>query len=133
MCSTSTGDGSANDARELAVAAFDLVILLARDARVAAALQRDAPVVHLDAHLFARYTRQLGGHDERVGGLAQIDGRRPALGAGRGQPLEPMLNRQQVAERIPACKGHGNDGSTRPGGPVGAGSAGEPHAESRVV
>ena len=71
--------GQGEGARELAVPALDLVVLLAGHARVAAALQRDAAVVHLDAHLVARQARQFGGDDERVGGFAQVDGRRPAL------------------------------------------------------
>ena len=75
-------------AHELAVAALDLVILLARDARFAAALQRQPVVVHVDAHLLARQARELGGEDERVGRFAEIDGRRPALRAVRRQALE---------------------------------------------
>ena len=88
------------------MAAFDLMVLLARHAGVAAALQRESAVVDFDANLFARQARELGGHDEGVGGFAEVDGRRPALRTGRGQPLEPMLDGEQVAERIPACKGH---------------------------
>ena len=42
--------------RELAVAALDLMVLLAGDARVTAALQRDLAVVHLDADLVASQT-----------------------------------------------------------------------------
>src|SRR5688572_27270561 len=41
-------------AHELAVAALDLVILLARDARFAAPLQRQPVVMHVDAHLLPR-------------------------------------------------------------------------------
>jgi hypothetical protein len=39
--------------RELAVSALDLMVLLAWDARVTAAVQRDPAVVHFDANLFA--------------------------------------------------------------------------------
>ena len=111
ICSTSTGRRQREGARELAVAALDLVVLLAGHARVAAALQRQAAVLHFDAHLLARQAREFGGDDEGVGRLAEVDGRRPALRAGRGQPLEPMLNGEQIAQRVPACKGHGIDGS----------------------
>ena len=88
------------------MSALDLMVLLARHARVAAALQRQPAVVHLDANLLARETGQFGGDDEGVGGFAQVDGRRPALRTRRGHPLEPMLNGEQIAERIPACKCH---------------------------
>ena len=45
--------GQGEGPRELAVAALDLVVLLARDAGVAPALQGDAAVLHFDAHLVA--------------------------------------------------------------------------------
>ena len=51
MRSASTVGGRRERARELAVAALDLVVLLAGDARVAAALQREPAVVDLDADL----------------------------------------------------------------------------------
>ena len=73
----------------------------------------------------ARQAGQFGGDDEGVGGLAQVDGRRPALRAGGGQPLEPMLNREQVAKRIPARKCHDTDRSTTAAEPA-AGAAGGP-------
>ena len=88
------------------MAAFNLVILLARDARLAAALQRQAVFVNVDSHLLAREAGQLGGEDERVGGLAEVDGRRPALRAVRREALEAMLDADQIAERVPARKDH---------------------------
>ena len=97
------------------MAALDLVVLLAGDAGVAPALQRHPAVLHFDAHLLPRQPGKLGRDDQRIGGFAEVDGRRPALRGGRGQPLQPVLNREQVAERIPACEGHGSDGSTRAG------------------
>ena len=93
-------------AHELAVTAFDLVILLARNARFAPALQRQPVVVHVDAHLFARQTRELGGEHKGVGGFAEIDGGRPALRAMRRQALEAVLDADQIAERVPARKDH---------------------------
>ena len=78
------------------MATFDLMILLARDARVPAALQRQSTVLHVDADLLTRDTWQFGGDDKSVRGLTQIDSRGPALWAGRNA-LETMLNGQQVA------------------------------------
>ena len=80
-------------------------------------------VVHLDADLLAREPGQFGGDDEGVGGLAQVDGRRPALRAGGGQPLESVLNREQIAERIPARESHDTDRSTGAGAGRSAGRA----------
>ena len=57
------GQGQKDAAAELAVAAFDLVILLARHARFAAALQGQLAVADVDANLFAGHARQFGGQD----------------------------------------------------------------------
>ena len=57
MCSVVDGRRQREGARELAVSAFDLMVLLAGHAGVAAALQRQPAVVHFDAHLFAREAR----------------------------------------------------------------------------
>ncbi len=51
------GGGQRKRAGKLSVPAFDLMVLLTGDTRVAAALQGDAPVVHFDADLLARQAR----------------------------------------------------------------------------
>ena len=93
-------------AHELAVAAFDLVILLARHARLAAALQRQPVVVNVDAHLLARQAGSSAVKMNASAGFAQVDGRRPALRAVRRQALEAVLDADQIAERVPARKDH---------------------------
>jgi hypothetical protein len=42
--------------------------------------------------LIAREARQLDGKNKRVGGFAQVNGRRPPLRPMDGEPLEAMLN-----------------------------------------
>ena len=79
-------------AHELAVAALDLVILLARNARFASSLERQPVVMHVDAHLLARQARELGRENKRIGGFAEIDCRRPALRTMRRQALEALLD-----------------------------------------
>ena len=74
------------------MAALDLVILLARLSRLAAALQRQAVVVYVDAYLFAGHTWELGGEDECLAGFAEVDGRRPSVRAVRREALEAVLN-----------------------------------------
>jgi elongation factor P len=93
------------------------MVLLAGDAGIAATLQGDTAVVHLDANLLARQAGQLRRHDEGVGGFTEVHGWRPALRA-RRQPLEAVLDGQQVAQRVPASKSHVSDSSTSWGGPA---------------
>ena len=103
-------------AAELAVAALDLVILLARDARFAAALQRQPVVVHVDADLFARQARQLGGENERVRRFRTGRRQAPSPAAHGRKPLEAVLNADQIAERVPARKDHDFRIVARPSG-----------------
>src|SRR5688572_2414869 len=93
-------------AAELAMSALHLVILIARDARFTPSLQRELVVMHVNADLIAGETGQLDGENERVRGFTQINGGRPALRPMNGQPLEAMLNPDEVAERVPARKDH---------------------------
>ena len=74
------------------MAAFDLVILLARLPRLAAALQRQAVVVDVNPNLLARQTRELGGEYECLTRFAQVDGGRPSLRPVRRKPFEAVLN-----------------------------------------
>ena len=97
--------------RKLAVSAFDLVVLLARDASIATALQDDSAVVNFDADLVAGQPWQFGRNNEGVGGFTEVDGWHPPLWA-RRQPLETVLDGQQVAQWVPASESHVSDSST---------------------
>src|SRR5690606_13120431 len=92
---------------ERAVAALHAVVALARhvDGRTRA-LQRELSVVEADVEVLAPQARELRGQDERFRGLDDVDRRRPAGGVLTGQALHPLVQRQQVPERVPACEGH---------------------------
>lgn len=85
--------------------AFHLVVLLARHASIATALQREPAVVQFDADLLARHAGQLRGHHERLRGFTQVHGRCPTLGP-RGHAFETVLNGQEIAEGVPPSKCH---------------------------
>ena len=91
--------------------ALDLVVLLARNARVATTLERESSVLHLDADLFASNPGELRGHDEGLGRLAEIHRRCPSLWTG-GNALQSMLDREEVPQRVPSCKRHVLDSNT---------------------
>ena len=74
------------------MAAFNLVILLARLPRLAAALQRQAIVVNVDSNLLTRQPRELGGENECLARFAQVNGGRPPLGPVRRKAFEAVLN-----------------------------------------
>ena len=74
------------------MAAFDLVILLARLPRLASALQRQAVVVDVNPNLFARQAGELGGEHERVARFAQVNGGRPSLRPMRRKAFEAVMN-----------------------------------------
>jgi hypothetical protein len=88
------------------MAAFDLVILLARHAGFAAALQRQAVFMHVDPHLFTRQAGKFSSENEGPVRFAQIDRRRPALRPMRGQSFQAVLDADQIAEGIPTRKDH---------------------------
>lgn len=117
-------------AEEFAVAPFDLVILVARDARITPALQRQAILMHVDADLLTRESRQFGSKDERVSGLTQVNGRRPTLWPMRREALQPMLNTYQVAEGIPAREHHDSSNVARWGACPRAGRSGPAEARN---
>jgi len=56
--------------------------------------------------------REFGGHDVGVGGLVEIDGGRPPGAFKARQALHPLLECEQIAQRIPASKGHERNRST---------------------
>src|SRR5690606_28075668 len=87
-------------------------VLLAGDVAVAPhTREREPPLVKMDLQILAAQPGQLRRDHVAVGGLVQIDGRHPARRAG-GKPVEPLLDGEQVADRIPAGKGHPVDAST---------------------
>jgi len=93
-------------AAERSVAALDAMILLAGGRTLAAcARHREPTVVKLDIDLAAGQPWHFSGDDVCVGGLVEINGRSPACGAGR-EAVQALLNREQVADRIPPGKGH---------------------------
>ena len=92
---------------EAAVAPFDtLEPQRLRVVRRALAPQRQLPVLDLNLDVLAGETRHLGGHDVAVGNLEQIDRRHPARLVAAGQAIDPLVERQEVLERIPPRKGH---------------------------
>ena len=94
-------------AREAAVAALDPVVLLAghvfvRGAGAARAADDDAVVFGVDLDLVAGEARQFRGEDELGRRLVEIDRRRPARRVGADELTELLVQREQVAQRIPA-------------------------------
>ena len=59
-------------------------------------------VLQLDLDVVARQAGQLDAEDEAVGGLVEVDGRRPAGRVVRAEAVHPFVQREQVVERIPA-------------------------------
>lgn len=86
--------------------ALDLMVLLASHPRVPTSLERQTPVVHVDVNLVTSDTRKLGRQQERFSGFTEIDGRHPSLRARGRQSLEPVLDGEQIAKRIPARERH---------------------------
>jgi hypothetical protein len=86
--------------------ALHLVVVFAGDPGVAPAMEGEAAVMDADADLVAREAGQFSRDDERFGGLAQVNGGGPAVRSGRREPLDPVLDGDQVSEGIPAGKRH---------------------------
>src|SRR5262249_48363614 len=94
-------------AAERAVAALDQVVLLtgSNSSLATRPRKRETVVVELDVDVVAREAGEFRRQDIRVRRFEQIDARGPA-GLTGGKTVQPLLNRQQVTERVPACKGH---------------------------
>ena len=93
------------------MAALDAVVLLARESSrpgigAARAANHDAALFGVDVDLIARQAGQFRGEDELVGGFVQIDRRRPAGRVGADKMPELFVEREQIAQRIPAREGH---------------------------
>src|SRR5262249_53959018 len=100
------GHGQFERACELALAALESMVLFeGRGTLAAKAGNGDRVVgrVHLDIRL--EHAWQLRGEDERVGSLVHVDGGSPAALSGR-ITVQALLNRQQIAQRIPSGKRH---------------------------
>ena len=92
-------------AAERAVPAFETMEVFARGAGVVPdAGNRQTAVMEINPQIVAREPGQFGGHDVGVGGLEEIDGWLPSALAGR-KSVQALMD-QQVANRVPAGKGH---------------------------
>ena len=82
------------------------MVLLARPVAFAALTRNlDSAVVHLNLHVIPRETGNLRRDDVLVGGLVDVNRGNPAGRVGR-EPVQTLLDGQQIADRIPSRKGH---------------------------
>ncbi len=87
--------------------ALDPVVLLARQAcNRSFTLNREHTVLDLHTNLFSRQPRDLGNHLIVVRRLEKVDRRSPASCPFARQGVEPFLQSQEIAERIPVRKCH---------------------------
>ena len=92
--------------------AFHTVELLARNALLTApAGNRQSAVVQLDLNVFAAQAGHFSGEDIALGRFVQIARRNPSVGA-RGKTLQPLLDGEEIANRIPERERHAIDAST---------------------
>ena len=102
------GGGQREPAEKRAVAAFDAMVLLAGHARRRPlSLELDVTVEEPDLEILAGEPGQFGGEHVSIGRLVQVDRWRPARVTGLGEPVDPLLQGEQIAQRIPAREGHG--------------------------
>jgi elongation factor P len=92
------------------MAALDAMELLGGDLAIgpgeAGAAKDDAAVLGVNVDLVAREAGELGGQHEVGCGLVQIHRRRPAGRVGAHQMSELFVEREEVAQRIPARERH---------------------------
>src|SRR4029453_12921893 len=89
------------------MASLDAMKLLARGfAFPPDAGNSQAPLVMLQLNIVLGQPREFDHHDVLIRGFEDVDRGRPP-GRSRGESRHPLLNGQQVLERIPAYKGHG--------------------------
>ena len=89
------------------MASLDAMKLLARGfAFPPDAGNSQAPLVMLQLNIVLGQPREFDHHDVLIRGFEDVDRWRPP-GRSRGESRHPLLNGQQVLERIPAYKGHG--------------------------
>jgi len=88
------------------VAALETVELLAGDRTLLPhAAQGEAAVAGLNVDVVAFDARNLGGQDVGVGGFVEVNRGLPA-GGPRREPVQALLDREQIPERIPPCERH---------------------------
>ena len=73
--------------------------------------QHEAAVAGLDVDIVAVYSGDFGGEDVRLRRFVEIDRGLPSRGPWR-EAVQALLDREEIAERIPACKGHDPNAST---------------------
>ena len=89
--------------------AFDpMELLTGADVTLPLAGEGQPPVVKVNLDRIAGDAGELGRDDVLAGSLVQIDGRFPPAMSGC-ESIQPLLNGQQVANRIPAREGHESD------------------------
>ncbi len=89
------------------MASLDAMKLLARGfAFPPDAGNREAPLVMLQLNIVLGQPREFDHHDILIRGFEDVNRWRPT-GRSGGESGHPLLNGQQVLERIPAYKGHG--------------------------
>ena len=96
-------------AREAAVPALDAMILLAGTSSTAAgarAANHDAAVFGVDVDLIARESGKFRGEDELGRRFVEVDRRRPAGRVGADELPDLLVQREQIAQRIPPREGH---------------------------
>src|SRR4029453_327648 len=105
--------GEREAAEEGAVAALNAMETLARHVGLGPRpLQDQLAVVKPNLDVVSLQPWQLRGDDVSVRGLVEIDRRRPPRALVAREPLHALLEREEIAQRIPACKGHEGDRST---------------------
>src|SRR5258706_11583973 len=99
--------GQHERARETAVAAFDAVGFLTR--RLTAdtfAADHDPALFRVNLDVIAAQAGDLDRQDERVRNFVEVDRRGPAKRVGAHQLPQLVLEREEIAPRIPSSKGH---------------------------
>jgi hypothetical protein len=93
-----------------AVSALDAMKLLARDVAArhggASPANDNAVLLGVNLDLIPRETGELRREHEFIGGLIEIDGRRPAGRVGADELPDLLVQRKQIAEGVPTRKGH---------------------------
>ena len=88
------------------MSALETVELLAGDGTLLPhAGQGEAAVAGLNVDVVSFDARNLGGQDVGVRGFVEVDRGLPASGPGR-KPVQALLDREEIAKRIPAGKRH---------------------------
>src|SRR5262245_4394434 len=91
---------------ERPMATFDAVELLAEALPLPPhARDRHSSFMNADVEIFAAHSRHFGRDDELLRGFLDVHGRHPAVRSGR-IAVQALLDGQQVADGIPAGKGH---------------------------